>query len=448
MAEKIIDNLSAYMLSARAAELPVNVVQKAKNHILDTLAAIVSGSQLKPGRLGLEFVRSQTGKPECLVLASNVLTTAPLAAFANGMSAHADETDDTISSLHPGCAIVPAALALAELQNRSGLDFLKAVVLGYDIGYRFHESFKRRSTSFGATFGAAAAAGCLARLDAKQLCYLISYAGQQASGSRAWVGDDEHVEKAFDYGGMPAQNGIMAALLVQMGFTGNRDILEGDTNILETFVPCDPSELLSELGQRYAITRCLIKKYSTGSPMMEAIDALVQIVQENKIHARDVAALVARLPRRGAELVNNRRMPDVNIQYILSAILMDGGLTFAAAHDHERMQDKQLLDVKERVQLVADDEFERAGTRYQAIVEVTMRDGRTFRQHRKNCFGRPDNPMPPEEVEKKAVWLMEPVLGEQRTGKVLASVRNIESVATIRDLTGLLMPDKDLPGRD
>jgi 2-methylcitrate dehydratase PrpD len=177
--------------------------------------------------------------------------------------------------------------------------------------------------------------------------------------------------------------------------------------------------------------------------MMEAIDALVQIVRENKIRARDVAKVVARLPGRGARLVNNRRMPDVNIQYILSAILMDEGLTFAAAHDLGRMQDRELLDVKERVQLVADDEFERAGgTRYQAIVEVIMQDGRTFRQHRINCFGRPDNPMPPEEVEKKAVWLMEPVIGEKRTSKVLASVRNLEAVAAIRDLTGLLRPDK------
>src|SRR5215475_3249702 len=93
-----------------------------------------------------------------------------------------------------------------------------------------------------------------------QLCYLISYAAQQASGSRAWVGDDEHIEKAFDYGGMPARNGVTAALLVQSGLTGNQDVLEGDQGIVKTYVPCDPQKLLSELGQRFTITSCLIKK--------------------------------------------------------------------------------------------------------------------------------------------------------------------------------------------
>ena len=283
MAKKIIDRLVEYMLDARDAKLPEEVAQKGKSHILDSLAAVVSGSRLKPGHLGIQYAREQGAKGECGVLGSDVRTAPIIAAFANGMSAHADETDDSHSQLHPGCAIVPAAWAVGESQNRNGEALLRAVILGYDIGFRFHKAFEVRSTSFGATFGAAAAAGTLAQLDAKQLCYLISYAGQQASGSRAWVGDDEHVEKAFDFGGMPARNGVTAALLVKAGFTGNRDLLQGDRNIVKDYVPCDPQKLLSELGQQYTITRCLIKKYPVGSPMMEAVDAMVQIVTEHKI---------------------------------------------------------------------------------------------------------------------------------------------------------------------
>ncbi|HEY6366090.1 MAG TPA: MmgE/PrpD family protein, partial [Candidatus Binatia bacterium] len=229
--KKMIDSLVDYMLAARQSKLPAEVVQKGKSHTLDSLAAIVSGSTLKPGQLGLQHAREQGGKEECSVLGSNLKTTPILAAFANGMSGHADETDDSNSQLHPGCAIVPAALAMAESQNRSGDSLLRAVILAYDIGFRFHQAFAPRSTSFGATFGASAAAGALAELNALQLCYLISYAAQQASGSRAWVGDDDHIEKAFDYAGMPARNGVTAALLIQSGFTGNRDVLEGDQGI-------------------------------------------------------------------------------------------------------------------------------------------------------------------------------------------------------------------------
>ena len=192
------------------------MIQKGKSHLLDSLAAVVSGSTLKPGKLGLQHAREQGGREECSVLGSNFKTTPIMAAFANGMSGHADETDDSNSQLHPGCAIVPAALAMAELQNRGGEALLRAVILGYDIGFRFHQAFEPRSTSFGATFGCAAAAGTLAELDALQLRYLISYAAQQASGSRAWVGDDDHIEKAFDYAAMPARNGVTAALLDQV----------------------------------------------------------------------------------------------------------------------------------------------------------------------------------------------------------------------------------------
>ena len=439
MATKIIEGLVEYMLAARQTKLPAEVVQKGKSHLLDSLAAITSGSTLKPGKLGLQHAREQAGTEICTVLGSNLKTTPIVAAFANGMSGHADETDDSNSQLHPGCAIVPAALAFAEAQNRNGEALLRAVILGYDIGFRFHQAFEPRSTSFGATFGCAAAAGALAELDALQLRYLISYAAQQASGSRAWVADDEHIEKAFDYAGMPARNGVTAALLVQSGFTGNRDVLEGDKGIVETYAPCDPTKLLSELGQRFTITSCLVKKYPVGSPMMEAVDATVNMVAQHKINPEDVVNVVARLPESGARTVNNRHMPDVNIQYILAAIIVEGQLTFEAAHDYRRFQNPRVLALKDKVQLVGDEEMERTGPRFQGLVEVTLKNGRTLREHVIDCRGRPENPMSPEEVERKAAWLIEPVLGKQNADHLIDLSRRIESVANARELTNLLM---------
>jgi 2-methylcitrate dehydratase PrpD len=435
---KIIDSLVEYMLAARHAKLPAEVVQKGKSHILDSLAAIVSGSRLKPGQLGLQHARAQGGKEECSVLGTNFKTTSVTAAFANGMSGHANETDDSNSQLHPGCAIVPAAWALAESQARNGDALLRAVILGYDIGFRFHQAFEPRSTSFGANFGAAAATGALAELDALRLCYLISYAAQQASGSRAWVADDEHIEKAFDYAGMPARNGVTAALLVKMGYTGNRDVLEGDKGIVETYAPCDPKKLLAELGQRYTIASCLVKKYSVGSPMMEAVDATVHMAAQHKINPDNVVKVIARLPESGARTVNNRHMPDVNIQYILAAIIVEGQLTFEAAHDYQRFQNPRVLALKEKVQLIGDEEMERSGKRFQGLVEITLKNGKTLREHVINCRGRPENPMDPEEIERKAAWLMEPVLGKKNVDQIIEASRRLDTVDSIRGLSGLL----------
>jgi 2-methylcitrate dehydratase PrpD len=439
MATKIIDALAEYMLASRRVKLPAEVIQKGKSHILDTLAAIVSGSTLQAGKLGLQHARGHGGKEECAILGSSLRAAPILAAFANGMSAHADETDDSNSQLHPGCAIVPAALAVAESQNRSGDALLRAVILGYDIGFRFHVAFQPRSTSFGATFGACAAAGALAELDHLQLCYSISYAAQQASGSRAWVGDDDHIEKAFDYAAMPARNGVTATLLVKSGFTGNRDVLEGDQNIIKTYAPCEPSKLLSDLGQKFTITGCLVKKYPVGSPMMETVDAMLAMLAKHPIQPQDVEAVIVRIPESGARTVNDRKMPDVNVQYMVSAILLDGNLTFESAHDYNRLQDPLLQEMKQRVQLVPDQELERTGARFQGLVEVTLKDGKTLREHVSNCRGRPENPMSPEEVEKKAAWLMEPVLGKTKVDGIIDSIRRIETLGGARELAKRMM---------
>ena len=436
---KIIESLTDYMLAARQTKLPPEVIQKGKSHLLDSLAAIVSGSTLKPGKLGLHHVQRQAGSPECTVLGSNLKTTPLLAAFANGMSGHADETDDSNSQLHPGCAIVPAALAIAESQNRGGEALLRAVILGYDIGFRFHQAFEPRSTSFGATFGAAAAAGALAELSELQLRYLISYAAQQASGSRAWVGDDDHIEKAFDYAAMPARNGVTAALLIQSGFTGNRDVLEGDQGIIKTYAPCDPAKILGELGQRFTITSCLIKKYPVGSPMMETVDATLALLAKQPMPPEQIDKIIVRIPESGARTVNNRHMPDVNVQYMVAAILLEGKLSFELAHDYERFQNSRVLALKEKVQLIGDAELEKSGYRFQGLVEITLKDGRTLREHVINCRGRPENPMSPKEVEKKAAWLLEPILGKTNSDQVIAAIRQIEFVSNVRDLTKLMM---------
>ena len=217
-----------------------------------------------------------------------------------------------------------------------------------------------------------------------------------------------------------------AVLGVSSGATVVFD-LKGDKGIVETYAPYDPKKLLVELGQRFTITSCLVKKYSVGSPMMEAVDATVRMVARQKINPDDVVRVVARLPESGARTVNNRHMPDVNIQYILAAIIVEGQLTFEAAHDYQRFQNSLVLALKEKVQLVGDAEMERSGKRFQGLVEITLKDGKTLREHVINCRARPENPMDPEEVEKKAAWLMEPVLGKKNVDQIIESSRRLET---------------------
>ncbi len=205
----ITGRLARYTASARNTELPPEVMLAAKHRILDTVGAIVSGARLKPGEMAIRFVRAQGGAGQASVPTASFRTTAINAALASGMFAHADETDDfePVTKAHPGCVVVPAALSMAEREDRSGLEFIRAVTLGYDLCCRLlmalgpdHVRATHRSAEgVSSTFGAVGAAASLARLDEKGMRYALSYAAQQVSGIWSWERDTEHVEKAFDF---------------------------------------------------------------------------------------------------------------------------------------------------------------------------------------------------------------------------------------------------------
>lgn len=215
--------LCEYVAATLDRDMPPEVIAKTKLHTLDTIAAMVSGSQLKAGKLAARYVDSLGGKPQATVVGTAILTSPVNAALANGMAAHGDETDDSHlrGRFHPGCGIVPAALATAEIADRSGNDMLRAVALGYDVGARLIFSLgfgklysERHSThSLSTTFGATAAASAMLRLDPRAVRHAFSFAAQQASGVPYWERDrEQHVEKAFDFGGMGARNGVTAAI--------------------------------------------------------------------------------------------------------------------------------------------------------------------------------------------------------------------------------------------
>jgi 2-methylcitrate dehydratase PrpD len=446
----IIEQLSQYLEAARSAPLPPEAVRKGKHHILDTFAAMISGARLAPGRLAIKYGRSQRGKREATVIGGNFLLPAATAALVNGILAHADETDDTHwrSRTHPGCAIIPAALSMAEKENQDGRTLIHAVVAGYDVGCRLTLALGVQHTgwhsthSIGGTFGAAAAATVLAGLNARQTCWALSYAAQQASGVRSWVADADHVEKAFDFGGMPARNGVTAAVLVQCGFTGMADVFEGEKNFLAAYSPSpDPQRLVEGLGNRYEILETSIKRFPVGAPIQAAAEALDLLQRKHDLSSENVEKITVRLTRDGAETVNNRLMPDINVQYIMSVMILDGSLSFDAAHDYRRMKEKKIRQIMARVELVGDQAVQPAAPR-PGVVEVITRSGENLRQEVTNSRGTPENPMGDPDVEAKAVDLMAPALGEARALELIDRIRGLESLASVRDITALLNRSK------
>ena len=236
----LMQELAGYIASALRRPLPAPVVEKTKHHLLDTLAAMITGARLPPGKMAISYVKALGEPKEASVAGTSLLTGVVHAALANGMLAHADETDDSHAGamMHPGCAIVPAALAMAERDRASGVALLRAVTLGYDVAARLnlslHGSHFRAvghlTHCFGPMFGAAAAGAALAGLGPRQVRHALSYTAQQASGLSTYMFDTDHIEKAFDFGGMPARGGISAVTMVEAGFTGVEDVFSGERN--------------------------------------------------------------------------------------------------------------------------------------------------------------------------------------------------------------------------
>lgn len=380
-----MEKLSAYMAEARNRALPPNVVQETEHHILDTIAAMVSGSDLLPGRMAIEFARTYGGEKIATVVASKVLCGPIEAALANGQLAHSDETDDdfTTGGAHPGCAVVPAALAMGEQFGISGTHFMRAVALGYDLAMRAVKTVgpgMKETHPLVGTMGGTAAAGCVAGLNAQQMRWLLDYAAQQAgAGIGSWRRDTEHIEKAFVFGGMGARNGVNSALVVHLGWTGADDVLSGPNNFVESYNPkADPAGMIDRLGELYGVVQTTIKKWTTGGPIQAPLDALENLRKRQMFEADQVKQVVVRAATSAAYTVNNRDMPDICLQHLVAVMLLDRTVSFKAAHDKPRMQEPAVLRERAKVQLIPDAELEKLIPVRVAIVEVTLKDGKVL----------------------------------------------------------------------
>lgn len=441
--------MAEYMATAPTRALSTEVSEKAAAHLLDTIAAMVSGADLAAGRMAIKAARENTGKAQASVVMGGCKTGVVEAALANGMLAHADETDDSHapSLTHPGCAVVPAALAVAEALGASGADLLRAVVAGYDVGPRMSmalggEDFFRQhhsSHAVGGLFGAVAAAASLYRLPPLQCRFALSYAVQMASGNASWRRDRDHIEKAFDFGGMPAMNGTLAARMVATGFTGIEDAIDGVPGLLSAFpATADPRRATENLGETFEIMRCAIKRWCVGSPIQAALDALELLMAEHALVPGHVRSIVVALPETSAPVVDNREMPDVSMQQQLALMLTDGTVTFHSGHDRARMSDPAIVDLRKRITLDPRRDAEFVEYPRSAIVTITLTDRSEIARRVRHVRGTPGNPMTIQEITDKAISLMTPALGADVASTLSNLVLSIETQPNLAPLVAIL----------
>jgi 2-methylcitrate dehydratase PrpD len=431
--------LAEYLSGVAQRTLPDEVQARTRLHLLDSLAAMISGSTLAAGQRAIDYVRLEGTSEDATVIGGRMTATAADAAFANGMSGHADETDDSHpAGFHPGCGIVASALSVAEREHASGTALVRAIAAGYDVGSRAvlaavpraarQQGYSVSTHAIGGTFGATAAAGSLLSLQVEQVCWMLSYAAQQAWGARSYLRDAHHVEKAFVYGGRTARAGVMAASMVQRGFDAVGDVFEGQFNYLDAIgFAADASALTDGLGERWEIMRTNIKRYPVGSPILAVVEGVNRLLRTAPIDPSQVRRVVLSMPRMSAQVVDERDMPNVNAQHIAAVMLLDGGLSLAASHDHARMHDPPVLALRSRIDL-------EPGSESETRVDIHLDTGATRSERVESMPSIPSG----EEVQQKALELIGPVFGEGCAARVVNTVMHIETLRDVRELRPLL----------
>jgi 2-methylcitrate dehydratase PrpD len=353
--------------------------------------------------------------------------------MANGTAAHAVELDDvtTESSLHPGVAVIPAALALAEERQASPAALLEAIVAGYEVTMRVGNALNPASayargfhpTGVAGVFGATMAAGRLLGLDQRALTTALGIAGTMAAGSLEYLADGAWTKRLNP--GWAGHAGITAAHLAQAGFTGPSSVLDGRLGVLHAYTNDPmPERLTADLGAPLQIMRVSIKPYACCRYNHGLIDCVLQLRSNHGIKAEDVERIRLGVLSGGALLVadpiEQKRSPtnvvdaQFSAPYAAAAALVfgAGGLD---AYTPERLANPALRELMARTDCYRDPSLDAPYPRqWPAAAEIHLRDGRVLATRIEFALGEPENPVPRQALVDKFVSLAEPSVANAR----------------------------------
>jgi 2-methylcitrate dehydratase PrpD len=465
--------LTEFIVGTREADWPEDTLELGRRHILDTLAAIVVCRDLETAEVARKFALAQSGGVAggSTILGTSLRASLPDAIFASAMTGHGAEINDFNPSafVQPGPSVVSTALTVAEREHRPGSEVVRAVIAGYELACRIPKALGvGRLAAMGVSghgvgpvFGVAAAASSLLRFDETQIGDVLSYCGQQASGSLQWLMDVRHIEKSFVFAGMPARNGIHAALFVEAGLTGVPDVVDQAGSWIQAPMFTEGyltrpdvhghsaatndyqlDYLTDDLGKRFEMPLVAYKRYPVGGPCGAVMDAMLRLAQG--VATEDVDQLLIEMPG-NASIWAGAEMPALNLPYLCSVILLDKKLDFDTAQDLERMHnDAQVRELMPRVEVRLDRSQEAtppAPRVESARVTLTRRDGTQEVDFVEHVRGFPANPMSHEDVEAKALELMVPKLGEKRAHTVVELVWGIDTLPDVSVLIEAIAKD-------
>lgn len=443
--------LAEYACRLRFEDLPPAVIRKAKTLVLDQVGLMLGLSVLPWSRIILDYVRDWgDGAAESTVAHHGLRIKAENAAFANASFGHGFEMDDLYfaGSSHPGCIVIPAALAIAERDGSSGREFLTAMVAGYEVMGRINAAITpaaalrgfHSATSIAGPFGAAIATARLRGLDSTRTLHALAIAGSHAAGLTEYDQSGGSVKRM--HAGMAAQGGMRAALLAERGLTGPATILEGRHGLVQAFADQRRmAELAAGLGRDFRVVLgTVIKAYCACGGIHAAIDALQAIRRDCDVPAEAIAAIRMGTNHRTIHHVAAEPVDITGAQFSaafsLALTWIRGGNGFAD-YSEANLRDPAIHALASRVTLEVDPDIDRDYPRTRAAkVTLSTRDGQTRQVRIDHCKGTAENPLGEDEVQAKFRGVAGAVADARRLAAIIDWIDCLESQP---DMHGLAM---------
>ena len=447
--KEITAQLATFIEKTRISEIPGPVVQKAKQLITDLLGVATAGSRERPARIIQDFIKEQNARGSATIIGTDRRSHPAASALANGISGHVLDYDDVSEPMygHPTVAVLPACLSLGEELDVSGKDLLESYIIGLEVTVKLsygmnpaHYEHGWHSTCTLGSMGAAASAAKLLRLKGEQLRTALALAASQAGGLQQNFGT---MIKPF-HSGRAAENGVIAALLAQRGWTGDQNILEAPLGFFHLFSgpgQYDAERCVNSLGKPFEIDRpgIILKKHPSCAFSHPAIDAALIIAQDSQydvsklesieghIHSLADQILIHRNPQTGLEA-------KFSMEACVTLALLDGRVNTKSFTDRRlsKKDFKETLKLVQRVVTAGDKKGPRGFG--PAEVKVLLKGGEIKQARVEKAKGNPENPMTEEEIREKYLDCCSGVLSQQSIEKSLSLLQNLDALDGIRPL--------------
>jgi 2-methylcitrate dehydratase PrpD len=453
--EQLTDTIAQFICHTKWEEIPHEVIETGKLHILDTMGVLFAGSRAKIAEIVKEYIQSMGCKEECTLITQGIKTSAQYAAFGNGIIAHVLDFDDYEwpSMAHPSVTVLPAVLALGEKLQASGKECLEAYLLGMEVISKIgnginpsHYDKGWHSTSTLGPLGAAAASTKLLRCNLEKVKMALGIAASMSSGLRGNFGT---MTKAF-HAGHASKNGIESAMLASLGFTADKTILERELGFCSIFTEdkaYDLKKIVQNLGDPFSIVSpgIGIKPYPSCAATHSVLDGVLHLINQHAIKAEDVdnvecgifylypKMLIHSEPRTGLE-------GKFSLEFCVAVALLDQELNLEKFTDEKVNRPEVQALIKKVRQFVTKDVGDR-GTHYPgATIKINLKNGTSYSTKVEARKGSPLNHLSKDEVIDKFIGNSSTFFKKNRINEMIEKVMHLDNLTDIRDLIRCFNP--------